>query len=56
MKVTVVEYLEVNGQSPYGKWFDDLSVPAAMKITTTIGRMEEGNLSNLKSVGGGVSE
>lgn len=50
------EYLDVNGSSPYGRWFDSLNATAAAKVATAIYRMEQGNFSNVKSVGGGVHE
>lgn len=56
MIVQVKEYLTSNSVSPFGKWFDDLSPDQAAKVTTAVARMEAGNFSNVKSVGGGVSE
>jgi putative addiction module killer protein len=56
MRIEVVEYLEENGTSPYEKWFNGLDARAAAKITTAQNRMEAGNTSKLKPVGGGVSE
>lgn len=50
------EYLDVNGISHYGKWFNSLNATAASKVATAIYRMEQGNFSNVKSVGGGVHE
>ncbi|MGB5670996.1 MAG: type II toxin-antitoxin system RelE/ParE family toxin [Sedimenticolaceae bacterium] len=44
------------GNSPYAKWFDRLNVAAAVKVTTTVHRMEQGNFSNVKGVGAGVYE
>ncbi|MCR4345982.1 MAG: type II toxin-antitoxin system RelE/ParE family toxin [Sulfuricaulis sp.] len=52
----VVEYLEQDGSSPFAKWFSRLDPVAAAKITTGLYRMEQGNLSNVKPVGQGVSE
>lgn len=52
----VVEYLDVNGSSPYGRWFARLDAMAAAKVATAIYRLEQGNLSNVKPVGQGVSE
>jgi putative addiction module killer protein len=54
--IEVAEYLDANGRSPYAEWFDRLKAPAAAKVATAIARMAEGNLSNLKGVGGGVFE
>ena len=52
----VVEYLEPDGVSPFAKWFARLDPMAAAKVTTALYRMEQGNLSNVKPVGQGVSE
>ncbi len=53
---SVVEYLEPNGSSPFAKWYARLDPAAAGKVTTALYRMEQGNLSNVKPVGQGVSE
>ena len=52
----LVEYLNEYGNSPFGKWFSQLNADVAAKITTALYRMEQGNLSNAKSVGMGVFE
>jgi putative addiction module killer protein len=52
----VVEYQDPNGSSPYGKWFARLDAIAAAKVVTALYRMEQGNLSNAKPVGQGVTE
>ncbi|MCB1384386.1 MAG: type II toxin-antitoxin system RelE/ParE family toxin [Nitratireductor sp.] len=52
----IVEYLDAEGRSPFARWFDDLSPQAAAKITVALMRMEMGNLSNVKPVGGGLAE
>lgn len=54
-KLKVVEYLQ-DGFSPFGKWFSDLDVHAAAKVAAVLYRMEQGNLSNVKSVGKGIVE
>ena len=54
-KIKVVEYLK-NGISVFGKQFNSLDAHAAAKVTTALYRLEQGNLSNVKSVGKGVSE
>ena len=54
--VTVQEYLDAQGRSPFAKWFEDLNAPAAAKITTALVRIEQGNFSNTKVVGAGVFE
>ncbi len=52
----VLEYEDEDGSHPYSKWFASLNVQAALKVRTAIARMENGNFSNTKSVGQGVSE
>ena len=56
MSVTVREYLDPVGRSPYARWFDGLHAPAAAKVATALYRLELGNFSNVKSVGSGVYE
>ncbi len=50
------EYIDANGRSPYTRWFNRLNDQASAKISTALLRMERGNFSNAKSVGGGVFE
>ena len=52
----VREYLDAQGRSSYAKWFNRLNVAAAVKVTTAVHRMEQGNFSNVKGVGAGVYE
>jgi len=52
----LAEYLDPNGRSPFESWFKRISAQAAAKVTTALVRLEEGNISNTKSVGGGVYE
>jgi putative addiction module killer protein len=52
----VQEYIDVSGRSPFARWFDDLSAPAAAKVTVAITRLAQENFSNVKSVGFGVLE
>jgi len=52
----VKEYLREDGSSLFADWFDRLNVQAALKVNTYLTRVGNGNLSNVKSVGGGVHE
>ena len=52
----VREYIETSGRSPFAKWLNALNVQAAAKVATALERMSDGNLSNAKTVGGGVLE
>lgn len=54
--VEIREYIDVNGRSPYAKWFDVLKAPAAAKVAVALVRMEQGNLSNVAGAGAGVFE
>ena len=52
----VEEYIREDGSCPFRAWFDDLDVHAAAKVATAIVRMELGNQSNVKWIGGGLGE
>lgn len=48
----VHELLSQDGASPYAKWFMSLHHQAAAKVTVAVLRMQQGNHSNLKWLGG----
>lgn len=48
--------LAVDGRQPFAEWFADLEPVTRAKIARVMARMEQGNLSNVKPVGGGVLE
>jgi putative addiction module killer protein len=50
------EYLDLAGLNRYRAWFNELDVAAAVKATTALERLAQGNKSSIKSVGQGVSE
>jgi putative addiction module killer protein len=50
------EYLNEDGDSPFGAWFDELDARAAARIAARLARMEQGNFSNVAGVGKGVFE
>lgn len=52
----ILEYLEADGSRPFKAWLDGLDSDAAAKVTVAVIRLEQGNLSNVKGVGGGVLE
>ncbi len=54
--MAIREYVDPEGRSPYARWFDRLDARAAAKTTTALVRLEQGNLSGVKSVGAGVFE
>jgi putative addiction module killer protein len=49
-------YVAVDGRQPFAEWFAELEPVARARITRVITRMQQGNLSNVKPVGGGVLE
>ena len=49
-------YVAANGDEPFSDWFAELEAVTRAKVARAIARMEQGNLSNVKSVGGGVLE
>ena len=49
-------YVATGGDQPFAEWFADLEPVSRAKVTRAIARMEQGNLSNVKSVGEGVLE
>lgn len=49
-------YVAVDGRQPFAEWFADLEPVTRAKIARAVARMEQGNLSNVKPVGGGVLE
>ncbi len=53
--VDIFEYLTPEGDSPFGQWFDELDPQAAAKVAIALTRIGQGNLSNVKGVGSGVS-
>jgi putative addiction module killer protein len=49
-------YVAAGGAAPFADWFAKLDAIAGAKITRAIARIEQGNFSNVKSVGEGVLE
>ena len=54
--ITIREYLDSGGHSPFAKWFERLNAQAAAKVATGLIRIEQGNFSNTKGVGAGLYE
>jgi putative addiction module killer protein len=54
--VEIRYYIEAGGQAPFADWFADLEAVARAKVTRALARLEQGNFSNVKSVGEGVLE
>jgi putative addiction module killer protein len=49
-------YVGSSGEEPFAAWFADLESIARAKVTRAVVRLEQGNFSNVKSVGQGVFE
>jgi putative addiction module killer protein len=49
-------YVASDGHEPFAEWFADLEAVALAKVTRGLARLEQGNFSNVKSVGEGVLE
>ncbi|MGB5697946.1 MAG: type II toxin-antitoxin system RelE/ParE family toxin [Polyangiales bacterium] len=55
-QIRIREFQDASGKSPFASWFDKLNPRAAAKVTVALTRLEQGNTSNVKSVGSGVHE
>lgn len=49
-------YIDANGDKRFARWFEALDAPAAAKVAIALTRLEQGNFSQAKGVGAGVSE
>lgn len=49
-------YLATDGHSPFEQWFSGLDAVAGAKVSVALARLEQGNFSNVKTVGEGVLE
>ncbi len=56
MSYEILEYTSDTDKNLFRGWFLNLDAKAAAKVTAAIARLENGNTSNVKSVGGGVYE
>src|SRR3546814_7031375 len=52
----VQEYIREDGSCPFRTWFDGLDPQSAAKVATATLRLEAGNSSNVKWIGGGLGE
>ena len=52
----VVAFQDKDGKEPFAEWHDSLDREAAVRVDTAVRRMAEGNLSDVKGVGGSVME
>ncbi len=56
LMIYIEEYINDKGFSAFSLWFNQLDSVAAAKVLTALYRMEQGNFSNTKSLGGGIIE
>jgi putative addiction module killer protein len=49
-------YQAENGKEPYTVWLQTLDTRTRLKVVASVERLADGNISNLKGLGGGVSE
>lgn len=54
--ITVKQYVDRAGVSPFEVWLDRLDDAGAARVLTTVTRIQQGNFSSVKGVGGGVFE
>ena len=54
--IEIQEYIALNGQSPFAKWFNGLEAETASKVTVYLTRVKNGNFSRVEGVGSGVFE
>ena len=54
--IEIREFIDLDGRSPYARWFNRLDARAAAKVAIALVRMEQGNYSNVRGVGAGVFE
>ncbi|MGT2501444.1 type II toxin-antitoxin system RelE/ParE family toxin [Bradyrhizobium guangxiense] len=54
-RIAIAEY-SLDGRSPFREWHDRLDAQAAAAVSVAIGRLADGNISNVKSIGEGAAE
>jgi putative addiction module killer protein len=54
--VEIRYYVASANTEPFANWFAELDPTASAKVTRAIARVQQGNFSNVKSVGEGVLE
>ena len=54
--IELLEYVDAVGVSPFAKWREKLDPSMRARVTVAIFRLEVGNFSAVKGVGGGVFE
>ena len=54
--IEIRAYVDGRGRSPFGRWFNSLDPMAVTRVRTALVRMQRGNMSDVRGVGGGVLE
>ena len=54
MKYDILEYANTAERNLFQEWFLGIDAKAAAKVAAAIARLENGNTSNVKSVGSGI--
>ena len=54
--VEIREYVDDRGRSPFRRWLSGLDPVAAARVDSALERIADGNLSNIRGVGGGLLE
>jgi putative addiction module killer protein len=54
--IALRNYLDPDGRNPFERWLSSLDDIALDRVTRALRRLSFGNTSNVKSVGGGISE
>ena len=54
--IRIAEYISEANENSFRRWFDGLDPQAAAIVTVAIGRLGDGNTSNVKPIGEGAAE
>jgi putative component of toxin-antitoxin plasmid stabilization module len=54
--IEIRQYVDLQGRTPFLDWLDALNDEAQARVTTALSRLEQGNLSSMKSVGAGLQD
>ena len=52
----VIEYVDERGVRPFQRWFDDIDLHAARRVSGAIAKIEYGNDGAVKGLGDGICE
>jgi putative addiction module killer protein len=55
-EIAIREFLDASGRSVFARWFEGLNATASARLTIALARLEQGNFSNVRGLGGGVYE